>query len=201
MRAETARCLRERVQVKVCVPQTLGEPMRALLAEYVAELGLSLFSELCRKDLRSLLGSRVAVEQIEATCSMCDFANLRAHADLNKRARRRNHKQGMRFRRGKRTRPEMSAFIEGLVPIIAGHGVPVATGDDSLMVRILRRVAAEIWPNGKHDPRGELRRRARIQRQNDDDLRRQIFGAIAQALRPVAKNELTEFTKSPNICP
>lgn len=132
----------------------------ALLRRWIEAEGISLFSELCRLDLARLMGSRAAVALLEAQCTIGEYSDVAKHQVTAAAVARILRRSGVKLGRGKRTNRALEAFTRSVAEVAVSQGVKPATGDNSRMVTILRRIAAELEIPG--DPRDELRRIARI---------------------------------------
>lgn len=154
---------------------------RDLLLEWAGLVDRAVLSADCADTLRQLIGDTQAVALVAAYCSLYEYGNRQRHADELTQAMTTLRRSGCRFRRGKRTRPEMDGFVSDVVGVALAYGVPLATGDNSRMVRILRCVAGDIGLRG--DPRTELRCKVREDGKSRAATRRLIFERFAEALR------------------
>ncbi|MFO1267587.1 MAG: hypothetical protein U1F67_12915, partial [Rubrivivax sp.] len=142
---------------------TFDGKIQRLLRDWIEAEGLGTFAPHVRSELAKLIGGHAgaeAVEFIEATCAICGYADASEHRDMNRSVLRLLRARGVSLGRGKRTRPEMRAFVEDLVPIAIAADVPLRCGENARLVRILRLVA-DSGLGMRGDPRGELRRLVR----------------------------------------
>jgi hypothetical protein len=155
----------------------------ALLRQAIDDFGLNLFSALCRKDLRRLLGSETIVDMLEAQWVIGNFGDAADYKNLSVAVARLLKARGVRKPRGKRTaRPELVAMTEGVAQVFMIHGIPVTTGDNARIVLALRRIAAELGIAG--DPRDVLRSMARLERRLESATYRAVMEAFVRGLAP-----------------
>jgi len=74
----------------------------------------------------------------------------------------------------------MTAMVQGVASLLIACGVPLAAGDNSKLVLVLREITEELKMKG--DPRDELRRVIRQHKAQCDRTRRLIFAAVARGL-------------------
>ena len=153
-----------------------------LYERWLATGGVALFSRLCRKDLAKLVQRPEHVSLIEAACTIGNFADQAEHASLREAVRRLLLKRGTRLQRGKRAAAETVAMVDSLVRLLEELDMPLRTGDNSVMVLVLRRVAAELDLPG--DPRDRLRRISRERRESQAHA--EVFAA--EVIRKVWRN-------------
>lgn len=138
------------------------------------------FSERLSADLEKLLGCRKSVELIEITCFVHEYWDSESHAEINAGAIALLHERGESMPRGKRTRPELASLVCDLAPLLLALGVPLASGANSKMVRILEEVHSGLGMRG--DPRNELRRLIRQDRLIHENTLKAIRGAIERGM-------------------
>lgn len=153
----------------------------AFYAKYLATDGVALFTPLCRKDLAKWIPAE-HVSLIEAACTIGNYADRSECANRNAAARRLLRKRGVKLPRGKRAAPETVGMVDSLVGLLEDLDMPLRTGETSVMVLVLRRVAAELDLRG--DPRDRLRRIHRQRRASQDHVNAlvakvfmEVFGA------------------------
>jgi len=152
---------------------------------WIEERGLSTFTNQVRAELAKLLRNLEAVELIEAACAIGDFTNREDHMDMHRAVLKLLRKRGVSLGRGKKASPVMVAFVETVVPIAIAFGVPLRSGENSRMNRVLSVVLhAGLGMEG--DPRDELRRQIRWKRTADANAKRAILEAVARGLRGLA---------------
>ena len=74
----------------------------------------------------------------------------------------------------------MERLIDRIAPLLVRYGLPVATGEYSKLVHVLRLIASEF--NIPGDPRDALRRLQRQHRLQVDHLKRTFYEALARGL-------------------
>jgi len=83
--------------------------------------------------------------------------------------------KGIRLPPGKRRDPRLEKLVEDLTPVLLYFGVPLASGEYSKLVTVLRRLCEEFDLPG--DPRDALRREIKQQR----EMERRAYIAVMQA--------------------
>lgn len=161
--------------------EPIGAAERDLLRAWAAERGPVLSAE-CARDIRRWIGDPEAVALVDACCSLRGYGDCKRWRTSEREALAAVRRQGCRLRRGKRTRPEVAAFVHDLAGVLLGCGVPLATGDNARMVEILRRVADEL--RLQVDPRTELRRQVSAAAARRGAIRRTVAEAVASTLKP-----------------
>jgi hypothetical protein len=130
-----------------------------------------------------LVGSKSAVQLLEAASAIGRFGDHADHADMRRSVSRRLKQDGLRLPRGKRTKPGLEELVDALVPLLLYCNIPLASGERSRLVSALRLIANEL--NVPGDPRDELRRKIRIEREISSqqlELAKQMFArAFAMA--------------------
>lgn len=142
------------------------------------------FSVRLSADLEKLLGCRKSVELVEITCFVHQHWDSESHAEMNASVIALLHERGESMPRGKRTKPDLALLVGDLVPLLLALGVPLASGANSKMVRVLDEVHAGLGMRG--DPRNELRRlirQDRLIRQNTLKAIRGVLERTAAKLR------------------
>jgi hypothetical protein len=137
------------------------------------------FSPRLRVDLEKLLGCRNSVELVEITCFVHEYWDSESHAEMNAGVIALLHERGESMPRGKRTKPELANLVRDLAPLMLALGVPLASGENSKMVRVLAEVHAELGMRG--DPRNELRRLIRQDRLIERNTRKAIRDVLRRA--------------------
>lgn len=156
-----------------------------LYQAWIRDHGVSLFSDICRKDLLKILGTAADVELVESVAVVGDYADASGHASMRRAVKDGLKKIGYSYPRGKRTRPELEALVEDLTPVLLFLNVPLASSELSKLVRCLRIVASELGVKG--DPRDTLRSKIkaeRISRENSAKLARSIALEACELLKP-----------------
>lgn len=146
-------------------------------------LGVPRFSESLRHELVSALHDADAVSLVEAVARVGDYVNPRELSRQKVAVSRLLKRDGVRLPRGKRPAPELEALVSDLAPLFLHYGIPLATGERSKLVTLLRSVASELGVRG--DPRDELRRLGRLAKAQTEATRRMIYAALAEGLKPL----------------
>lgn len=74
-------------------------------------------------------------------------------------------------------------MVEDVTPLLLYFGVPMATGEGSKLVSLLRGIASEFSVRG--DPRDELRRLKRLMTKQENATKIAITAAVARGLEPL----------------
>lgn len=151
------------------------DPLLAHLREVSRAAEPEVFSSLCRKDLGEIGLTPEAVNLLETSCWIGDYADKAYHQGTRVAVTRILRTEGVPISRGKRPTPGLRPFVEGSSTILELLGIPFGSGDNARMVRVLRRVAAELE---LPDPRGELRRIARQRARSRETSRRLVAEAV-----------------------
>lgn len=120
------------------------------------------FSSAAREELRTLTGSSLAVDVLEAKCRSEHYADGYQFVELKRQEAqffREWRLTRSKPKRGKRARPQIEALAEDLAPVLILYGVPDACGENSQLVRALRLIAEMMGVKG--EPRDVLRRERR----------------------------------------
>lgn len=146
-----------------------------------------------KRDLLDMLGGNAeAVALVEVHCLIGAYHDRQMHAELNTDVLRRLHRQGVRLSRGKRTKPELVEMVRDLVGLLLALGVPLTVPKKPrtkyVMLHVIEAVHTELQMHG--DPRNELRRLIRLERQAQQARERAsergrvaIREAVARALQ------------------
>lgn len=154
----------------------------ALLRHWIADSGQpKLFSPSCRAELSRLKLTRDDIALIEATCEIGEFQDSVQHRCMQTRVSALLRQRGIRLPKGKRTRPDIEAFVKEVCGTLRDIGVHIRTGEDSRAVVILRRIAEDL--ELPCDPRVVLRRLRRLDRESSERTKALVFGALARGLR------------------
>lgn len=148
-------------------------------------LGVPAFSPLLRKNLGEILRKPEALRHIEAvarhSCHSCSYdakelESSRAAVSKLLRAK------GISMPKGKRANPGLVKLVAKLTPLLLFYGVPLATGEGSVLVNALRLIANEAGMRG--DPRDELRRLRRLDRQHGGKGYVEFLEAFVRGISP-----------------
>lgn len=140
------------------------------------------FSKLYYEDLRRLLGSAEAVSLVETAVTIGNCGDIEDLAEMRKAVSKILRQRGVRLPRGKRTDPRLEKIVDRLVPLLLGFALPLASSENSKIVKALRLVASAL--NVPGDPRDVLRREIRIAREASLRARSSLFEAFAKGLGP-----------------
>lgn len=140
------------------------------------------FSKLYREDLLRLLGNAEAVSLVEAAVTIGNCGDIEDLAQMRKAVSKILRQRGVRLPRGKRTDPRLEKIVDRLVPLLLFFGLPLASSENSKIVKALRLVASAL--NVPGDPRDVLRREIRIDREASLRARSILFEAFAEGLDP-----------------
>ncbi len=124
----------------------------------------------------------VSVDRIEALCWLLRFDRHQMHALQRRQAARRLRAEGLRSPPGKRAAAGLESFVGEVGRLLEQFGIPFATGESSVMTKILRAIASDTSISG--DPRDQLRAEARRRKRNAAAAAETIYGAFAAALAP-----------------
>ncbi len=161
--------------------------------EWIASQGVSLFSGLCGADLLNILKRKEYVALVEAASTIGGFGDGKDHAEMRLAVSKRLKKKGIKLPRGKRTNPGLEKLVGCLVPVLLYCEVPLASGERSHMVVALRLIAEELQVPG--DPRDELRRLLRIEREFQARSQQQAKLMLARAFALAFSHTDDEETK------
>lgn len=143
--------------------------------------GIPRFSQSLRNELMVMIPDSQSVGLVESVVRLGDFSNLNDLTAMRHAVSRQLKARGVPGRRGKRTSPGLSEFVERVAPILLRLGMPLATSERSLLVRALRAIGDEMALPG--DPRDELRRlvrlRAKEQKAAQEAAARAILAGLA----------------------
>ena len=134
-----------------------------------------------KERLERILGSWEAVQVVEACARQGNFGDAEDHKDLRKAVLKLLHKDGTRQARGKRTSPNLEAFVESMTPLFLHFAVPLSSAENSALVRGLRIVADAMGVDG--EPRNELRRLVALDRRLAMEHRQKAAQIFADAIR------------------
>lgn len=158
----------------------------ALRLRALKEFDLNVFSALCRSDLALLLRNKAKVQLLEIECVIGNFVDATDHQKLTEAVAEILKMRGVKQPPGRRTkRPALFSMSERLVTALVDYGTPFRTGDNSRMVRVLRRIEAELQLGG--DPRDVLRKLAREQRKSARTAALLFIEAALAGARPDAE--------------
>jgi hypothetical protein len=88
------------------------------LEDWVRTAGVHLFSVECRKELERLIGDPLAVQLIEADCTIADYKNAAEHKASRDRVLKILHDWGTKLPPGKKPRPEMKKMVGSVVGVL-----------------------------------------------------------------------------------
>lgn len=131
----------------------------ANLEEYVSAADachIKSFSPQLRKDLLGHLASEENVRTIEAVVRLGGFGETQEIYANRAAVSRLLKLRGITLKRGKRTAAGLLELVESATPLLLRFGVPLKTGETSVLVELLDLIAKEMEVSG--DPRHELRR-------------------------------------------
>jgi hypothetical protein len=154
------------------------------MAEYIRladALGIPKLDKSDRETLRKLLGSADAVAVVEAVARLGNHRDAEDHKDMRKAVLGLLRKEGVKRSRGKRTSPNLEAFVECMTPLFLHFGVPLSTAESGALVRGLRIVATAMGV--EQDPRNELRRLVALDRRLAGEHRQRVARILADAFR------------------
>ncbi len=150
---------------------------REHVAEFnrIADVLFPRSSEFSIHELSAILKNNEAAEIIRAVVRMGNYTDHNALILSNmavSKLLRDNY--GIRRPRGKRARPGIVNLVSQITPILLYYGFPCRTSERSRLVLALRFIAKEI--NLEGDPRGELRRLAKIQTRQTNAMKAGGYG-------------------------
>lgn len=148
------------------------------------------FSKLYCAELRRLLGSAEAVSLVETAVTIGNCGDIEDLAAMRKTVSKILRQRGVRLPRGKRTDPRLEKIVDRLVPLLLSFGLPLASSENSKIVKALRLVASAL--NVPGDPRDVLRREIRIDREASLRARSIVFEAVAKGFAPDLVYKLNE---------
>lgn len=140
------------------------KPSAGLLRELEKELG--------SKDAASMVAFAIRFEALEDEVE---------HAELRTNVHRLLRKSGRNLPPGKRNNPRMEVLVKKITPLLLYYGMPLARGEFSRLVQILRQIADEF--NVPGDPRDQLRRIWRMQVHSQQAAKKAFFEAVVKGLR------------------
>lgn len=134
-----------------------------------------------REHLEKILGDWEAVQVVEARARQGNFGDAEDHKDLRKAVLKLLHEDGEKQARGKRTSPNLEAFVESMTPLFLHFGARLSSAENSALVRGLRIVADAMGVDG--EPRNELRRLIALDRKLTLQHRQRAAEVWAEAIR------------------
>ena len=140
------------------------------------------FSKLYREDLLRLLGNAEAVSLVEVAVTIGNCSDIEDLAQMRKAVSKILRQRGVRLPRGKRAEPRLEKIVATLVPLLLSFGLPLASSENSKLVKTLRVVTEALSVPG--DPRDVLRREIRISREASLRARSIVLEAFAKGLSP-----------------
>lgn len=149
------------------------------------ELGRVRFSPLLRKSLKEALKNGQGVDLVEAVVRVGGYEDHREIARQRRDVSRSFSRDGIRLPKGKRPAPELEKLVEDIAPLLLHFGVPLATGEGSKLVSLLRLIASECSVRG--DPRDELRRVRRLEKEQERAAKKAVLEAVARGLEPLRR--------------
>lgn len=165
----------ERVEILAFYRRYLGEHTK--IAD---DCRIPHFTRDLQHSLECLLGVSDAVQLLESATRIGDFGNSEQLKRLDKTVSRELQKRGVKQRRGKRPGAGLRELVSCLTPLMLYFGVHLATSERSKLVEALREIASEVGVCG--DPRDELRRLRRLERNSKKVLQKDILTAVTNGL-------------------
>ena len=130
------------------------------------------FSQTYREELLTIVGTNAAIQLLESASAIWGIRHKADLIDMRKRVQRLQKKSGVRLSPGKRTHPELEELeelVEWIAPLLLYLGLPLRCGETSKIVVALRLVGDALDVRG--DPRDELRKQRRLQRQYHQNVK------------------------------
>lgn len=124
----------------------------------------------------------ISVDRIEALCWLRRFDRDQGHALQRRSTARRLRASGVNLPPGKRPAAGLECFVDEVGRLIEQMGVPFASGEGSVMTRILRAIAADTSIGG--DPRDQLRAEARRRKRSAAAAFEKVHSALADGFTP-----------------
>lgn len=153
------------------------------------------FSSYCMDELAKLTGSQGAARLIEARSRIGNYSDAKDLDRMRKAVSKLLSADGVKLKRGKRTRVGMLEMVADITPILLYYGLPCASSERSKLVTALRLIAEEFGLTG--DPRDELRRlnkEKRVRKQvSKQAMREALKAAVLKGLSPF------ELTRQPPL--
>lgn len=145
-------------------------------------LGVPVFSHVLREELRALLADPDALCLVESVTRFSGFNDAEDLESMRKAVSKILRSKGTRLPKGKRADHGLVELVGRLTPLLLFYGMPLATNERSVLVRALRLIADEVGVRG--DPRDELRRRRRLERQHAGKGYAEFLEAVARGISP-----------------
>lgn len=148
--------------------------------EYLLDrLSVPRLSRILLKDLEKMLGSREGAKMVAFAVRFHQLHDEREHVEMRSTVLRLLKKDGVRLTRGKRTHPRLQELVEMIAPLLVYYGLPLSVAERSRLVRALQWIAIECDIPG--DPRDELKRLRRIDRENRARFGRMVTDDLVKA--------------------
>lgn len=188
--------------------EPISEEVVCIYRAFVSDGPACLFSDDLREFLRKHLKQSELIDLIEVACWIGNFhswKNERARLlrlgfgdDVLKAAKSHESmrgpgavrepvkklliRRGIHLPRGKRPDPNLETLVSRITPALMYAGIPLATGDNSKLVVILREIAEKLGVKG--DPREELRRVLRLEKRLSARAIVELSEAFARGVSP-----------------
>lgn len=151
------------------------------LVNYASRFSISVFRDPFREALRRQFGF-VGLQMVEACISCSSIDQPGEFEERTSRVRRMARRNGIRIHRvGKRSAPELETMVRDLAPVLLRLGVPLGSGENSLLVLALRDIGRALGVDG--DPRTVLRRLRRQHTLRSADADTLVVGAMIRAMK------------------
>lgn len=147
-------------------------------------LGVPAFSPILRKELGEMVRNPDALCLIEAVTRHSRFNDAEDLVSMRRAVSKRLRARRLKESKGKRANHGLVKLVATLMPLMLFYGIPLATGERSRLVTVLRMIADEVGVVG--DPRDELRRLCKLdRRQAEKNDGYQLFlEAFARGINP-----------------
>ncbi|MDP1637601.1 MAG: hypothetical protein Q8L62_05910 [Candidatus Nitrotoga sp.] len=188
--------------IVMCQLQPASESKMAHYREHMTEFsstadkfGVTCFSKHSRVALVRLMGGQDAARLIEAVVRCGNYSDVEHYSSMRKWVYRQLTANGVKLRRGKRPKPNVTELVSDLLPVLLYYGLPYASSEKSRVVRVLQIIYDEL--NFESDPRDELRRLNRLKRIQKQRAEIIVIKAMKNLLPPSTDN-IEGFQLSPS---
>lgn len=154
------------------------------------------FSSYCMDELAKLTGSQGAARLIEARAWIGNYSDEKDLDSMRKAVSKLLSADGVKLKRGKRTKVGVLEMVADIAPILLYYGLPCASSERSKLVTALRLIAEEFGLTG--DPRDELRRLTKTERVSERDVFEAVYAAMVEGMSHLRSPDTTPSLISPS---